>query len=281
MNYRNILDKGLNILKKNSIFSADLDTQLLLSKSINKSREEILLNLDKELNQEEISKFLGFIIRRKKKEPISMILGKKFFWKYDFKVNNDVLTPRFETELLVEGVLNYYKDIKKINVLDIGVGSGCILISLLKENSKWRGTGVDLSKIALKMAKTNAKIQQVENRIKFINSDIDKFCGNKYDLIVSNPPYINKIGYNNLDLDVKDYEPKMALYGGLDGLKIIDKVIKKIKFVLKNSGMLAIEIGFGQHYKVSEILKKNDFYIFKTITDYQRIKRCFLAKKNN
>ena len=279
MNYRNILDKGLNILKKNSIFSADLDTQLLLSKSINKSREEILLNLDKELNQEEINKFLGFIIRRKKKEPISIILGKKFFWKYDFKVNNDVLTPRFETELLVEGVLNYYKDIKKINVLDIGVGSGCILISLLKENSKWRGTGVDLSKIALKMAKTNAKIQQVENRIKFINSDIDKFCGNKYDLIVSNPPYINKIGYNNLDLGVKGYEPKQALYGGLDGLRVIEKVINKSRFILKNNGLLVMEIGSGQHNNVSDILKYNGFYIKNIVKDYQKIKRCIISKK--
>ena len=281
MNYRNIINIGSSILKNNSIKTANIDAELLLSVSLKKSREKILLNLEKKINFDEIKNYVELINRRKKKQPISSIIGKKFFWKYEFNVNKNVLTPRFETELLVEEVLKIYKHSSRINVLDIGLGSGCILISLLKENKKWRGTGIDISSLAIKTAKFNAKIQQVENRINFINSDIDKFYSRKYDLIVSNPPYISRIGYYNLDLDVKGYEPEKALYGGIDGLRIIEKVIKKSKFVLKNSGLLAMEIGIGQHYMVSDLLKKYNFYVFKTIRDYQRIKRCLLARKIN
>ena len=166
-----------------------------------------------------------------------------------------------------------------MSILDVGVGSGCIIISLLKEKQKWAGTGIDISKLAIKIAKYNAKIQQVENRIRFIKSDIDKFSSSKYDLVVSNPPYINKIGYNNLDLGVRDYEPKQALYGGLDGLRVIEKVVKKSRYVLKNNGLLVMEIGSGQHNDVSSILKYNGFYIKNIIKDYQKIKRCIISKK--
>jgi len=281
MNYRNIINKGSSILKKNSILTADIDAETLLALSLNKSRESILLNLDNKLNSSQINYYLELINKRKKKEPISFISGKKFFWNCEFKLNKDVLAPRFETELLVEEVLKILKLKNKINVLDIGIGSGCILISLLKERKHWRGTGVDISSLALKNAISNAKIQQVDNRIKFINSDIDNFSWGKYDLIVTNPPYINKIGYNNLDLGVKNYEPKVALYGGIDGLEIIEKVINKCNQILKGNGLLAMEIGFGQYYKVYEHLKKKNFYILKVIKDYQRIKRCLIAKKIN
>ena len=219
------------------------------------------------------------ISRRKKRQPISFITGKKFFWKYEFNVGKSVLTPRFETELLVEKILKRFKFEKKLNVLDIGLGSGCILISLLKERKLWMGTGVDISSLAIKKAKINAKIQQVDNRIRFIKSDIDKFSNGKYDLIVSNPPYINNIEYNNLDIGVKKYEPKEALYGGLDGLKVIEKVLIKSNKILKNNGLLGMEIGIGQFYKVSELFKKNGFFICSIIKDYQRIKRCVFAKK--
>ena len=279
MNYRNILNKGASILRKNSILTSGIDAELLLSISINKSRERILLNLEEEINSHEERKYFELINRRKKKEPISFISGKKFFWKYEFDVNKNVLTPRNETELLVEEVLKIYKNSNNINVLDVGLGSGCILISILKEKKNWKGTGIDISKLALKTAKTNAKIQQVDNRITFINSDIDKISGRKYDLLITNPPYISKIGYNNLDLGVKGYEPREALYGGVDGLSVIEKVIKKSKICLKNNGLLAMEIGLGQHYKVYDILKKNSFYVWKTIKDYQNIERCIFAKK--
>ncbi len=194
-------------------------------------------------------------------------------------MNRDVLTPRFETELLVQEILKIYKFSKKIRILDVGTGSGCILISLLKEKKKWAGVGIDISLKSIKTAKTNAKIQQVSNRIRLIKSDIDKFFNGKYDLIVSNPPYINNIDYNNLDVEVKDYEPKIALYGGIDGYSVIEKVIKKSKLILKTNGLLAMEFGLGQNYKTKELLKNNGFYISKIIKDYQNITRCIIARK--
>ena len=199
--------------------------------------------------------------------------------KNEFYVNKNVLTPRFETELLIEEVLKIYKHSENISVIDIGLGTGCILISLLKEK-KWRGTGVEMSNLALRVAKPMQNTTG-HNRIKFINSDIDKIYSGKYDLVVTNPPYINNIDYNNLNSGVKNFEPKMALYGGRDGLDIIEKVIRKSKLILKNNGLIAIEIGLGQHYNVAKLLEKNGFYIFKTIKDYQKIKRCILAKKIN
>ncbi len=279
MNYRNIINNGACILKNNAITTANLDAEILLSKLLNKTREEIILNLEEKLNIDQINHYYKLINRRKKKEPISLIIKKKYFWKSEFVVNKNVLTPRFETEFLVEEVLKIYKLSKKIHVLDIGLGSGCILISLLKERNIWQGTGLDISSLAIENAKTNAKIQQVYNRIRFIKSDIDKFYIGKYDLIVSNPPYINKIGYNKLDIGVKGYEPKKALYGGIDGFEVIEKVIKKSRIILKNSGLLALEIGFGQHYKASEFLRKNGFFVVKKVKDYQNINRCLFAKK--
>lgn len=281
MNYRECLESGVSILNKNSIVTANIDAEILLCFSLNKSREEILLNLDYNLEEKEINLFNTCINRRKKKEPVSLITGNRFFWNSYFKINKNVLTPRFETELLIEEVLKQYNSQKKINILDIGLGSGCILISLLKERSKWKGTGLDISKNAIKTAKFNAKIQQVNNRIRFVNSDIDKFYFGKYDLIVSNPPYIDLVRYNNLDESVKDFEPKKALYGGIDGLRVIENLIKRSKIILKNNSTLAMEIGLGQYFKTLQILKKNGFIVIKTIKDYQKIKRCIIAKKIN
>ena len=279
INFRNTINKGSEILKKNFIETANIDAELLLSFSIKQSREKILLNLEKKLDCHDVRKYFELIERRKKKEPISLIIGKKTFWKYDFYVNKDVLTPRKETEFLIEEILKLYKNYNKIRVLDIGTGSGCIIISLMKEKIRWSGIAVDISELALKVAKYNAKIQQVENRIKFIKSDIDKFSSNKYDLIVSNPPYINKIGYNNLDVGVKDYEPKKALYGGIDGLRAIEKVVNKSSVLLKNNGFLIMEIGLMQYNKTFKILKEKGFYVKKIVKDYQRINRCVVSQK--
>ena len=281
MNYRNILEKGSSILKNNLISTPKLDAELLLSLIICKSREGILLNLEQRLSKNEIKKFNDLINRRIKKEPISQITGRRFFWKSEFSVDKNVLTPRFETELLVEQILKDFKFSDKLRILDVGIGSGCILLSLLSEKNNWRGVGIDISKMAINIAKLNAKIQQIDNRVKFINSHIDNFFDDKYDIVVSNPPYINIFKYNNLDLGVKGYEPKLALYGGIDGTKIIEKVIKKSNKILKNGGTLAMEIGIGQFFKVCELLRNNSFYISKTVKDYQKIRRCLIAKKIN
>ena len=279
MNYRNIIKNGTSILKNNHIINPNIDAEILLSVCLKKSREDILLNLEDKISFNESEKYIKLINRRKNREPISQIRGTKFFWNSDFEVNKKVLTPRFETELLIEKILKLYKFRGNINILDVGIGSGCILVSLLKQRKHWSGAGVDISKHAIKTAKINAKMQHVINRIRFINSDIDKYYSGNYDLIVSNPPYIKNIDYNNLDISVKGYEPKVALCGGIDGFKIIEKVINKSKKVLKNNGILAMEIGVGQKYKTIEILRKNNFFIFEIVKDYQNISRFILAKK--
>ena len=279
MNYIEILNNGKNFLKKNKIKNPILDSELLLSKVLNKSREEILLNSNYILKKQEINKFNSFLLRRKYNEPIAYILGFKYFWKYKFITNKSVLIPRPDTELIVEECLKYLPNNKSKKILDIGTGSGCIIISILKERSKCVATALDLSNRALNVAKSNAKLHQLENKINFINIDIDKYKSNYYDLIVSNPPYISEIELNRLEDDIKFHEPKVALSGGHDGLRDLTKVIIKSKKLLKLNGKLIIEIGYKQKYQCIRILNKYGFYVNKISKDFSGRDRCIISTK--
>jgi len=281
MNYQKILNNGINFLKISNIINPELDSELLLSKALNKKREKILTNLKKEINKKQLDKFNLYLSRRKKKEPIAYILGFKYFWKYKFFINKSVLVPRPETEQIVEETLNYLSDNESKKILDIGTGSGCIIVSVLKERSKCKAIAIDISSKALKVAKTNAKIHHLENKIKFINIDIDKFNYNKYDLILSNPPYISDIDLIRLDNDVRIYEPRESLSGGLEGYEIITKVIEKSSKLLKNNGKLIVEIGDSQKNNVLKLLKNNGFYINKTGKDLSGRDRCIVSTKIN
>jgi len=279
MNYRNLIKIGTSILRDNAISSANLDAELLLSISLKRSREKILLNLEQKSKFSEFKNYLKLINKRKNRVPVSLISKKRFFWKGEFFVNNNVLTPRFETEILIEEVLKKCARHENINILDIGAGSGCIIISLLKEKSSWRGTALDVSSLALNVARINAKMQQIDNRIKFINSDIDKLNSNKYDLIISNPPYIKKFDLKYLEKDVISFEPITALNGGLDGLSEIKKVINNSTKLIKENGILILEIGYNQSGKVKEILKKNNFFVKKIFKDLAKNDRCIVSIK--
>ena len=281
MNYQKILNYGINSLKMSNIINPELDSELLLSKALNKKREKILTNLKKEVNKKQLDKFNLYLSRRKKKEPIAYILGFKYFWKYKFFINKSVLVPRPETEQIVEETLNYLSDNESKKILDIGTGSGCIIVSVLKERSKCKAIAIDISSKALKVAKTNAKIHHLENKIKFINIDIDKFNYNKYDLILSNPPYISNIDLVRLDDDIRIYEPRESLSGGLDGYEEITKVIEKSSKLLKNNGKLIVEIGETQKNNVIKLLKNNGFYINKTGKDLSGRDRCIVSTKIN
>ena len=223
-----------------------------------------------------ILNFNKLIARRVKKEPIAYIFEKKEFWSLDFIVNKDTLIPRPETELLIECVVKYYKN-KKIFILDIGTGSGCIILSILKELKKSKGIGIDVSKKAIKVAAKNAKNLGLQTRSKFIKRNLNEFNSYMFDLIVSNPPYICSHELKNLSEDIKKYEPRLALDGGNDGLDVVKKIIYKSKSILKRKGMLALEIGYGQFKKVSPILKFNGFKIKFLIKDYHNNIRCILA----
>ena len=279
MYIRSVLTNASYFLKKNLIKNPFLDSELLLSNVLKISREELLLSLEKKLNNDDLKKFNLILNKRRKKEPIAYINGKKNFWKSEFVINQSVLIPRPETEILLEQAIKQTRNKNNLRILDIGTGSGCILISILKEKINWKGIGVDLSKEAIKIAKINAKIQQLENRIKFVHSDIDKFLSDKYDLIISNPPYISKLKINYLDEDIKKYEPRMALNGGIDGYSGIKKVIKKSSRLLKRNGKLILEIGKGQLTKSIKILRNNSFYVKEISKDLSRINRCIFAIK--
>ena len=260
---------GTRLLKENNISTYILDTELILSKSLNKSREEILINLDQNINKKSLTDFNEYLIRRSKKEPIAYLLEEKEFWSKKFFVNKDTLIPRPETELLVEKLVTIFKK-KRINILDVGTGTGCIIISLLGELKKSAGTAVDISSKAIMVAKKNARKFKLYDRIKFLNKPFEDLYVEKFDLIVSNPPYIKRADIKNLSEDIKKFEPRMALDGGNDGLDLIKKVIYKSKKILKINGMLALEIGNEQIKRVSKILIDNKFRIKYVIKDYRK-----------
>ena len=271
-----IIKIGSKFLKENKIPSSILDSEILLSKTLNKTREEILTNIDQKIDKKKVLLFKKYLQRRSKNEPIAYILGEKEFWSSTFYVNNNTLIPRPETELLVDKLLEFYRN-KNISILDIGTGSGCIIVSLLINLKKSIGFGVDISKNAISIATKNSIKHKLANRIKFSTQSFEKIFNKKFDLIVSNPPYIERKDIKNLSDDIKKYEPRMALDGGNDGLDLIRKVIYKSKEILKIKGMLALEIGNEQIKKVSKILVDNNFRIKHVIKDYKKNVRCVLA----
>ena len=274
-----LIKYGSKLLRENNILSHTLDSEILLSKTLRKSREEILVNLDQDINEKNILKFEKFIERRTKKEPIAYILEEKEFWSKKFKINKNILIPRPETELLVDKLLKIFKE-RKISILDIGTGSGCILLSLLSELKKSTGVGIDVSKEAISVAKINRLRFNLGNRAKFSKKSITSFIDKKFDLVVSNPPYIERNNIKNLSEDIKRYEPRLALDGGNDGLDLIKKVIYKSRKVLKIKGTLALEIGNEQIKKVSKTLFDNNFRIKHVVNDYKDNIRCVIAIYN-
>ena len=279
MNSIELIRIGTKILQKVSKFNAELDSELILSNILNTTREKLIIHPKKNINKVLENKFKFDIKERKLKKPIAYILGYKEFWKQKFITDPNVLIPRPDTELIIEKVLKNFKKNDNKNVLDIGTGTGCIILSILLERKKFRGTGIDTSKRAINIAKINAKMQQFGNRIKFINTDIDNFFSNKYDLIVSNPPYIKKYKLRSLIEDVKNFEPKMALDGGPDGFSVVLKVIAKSSRLLKKNGMLILEIDNTQVIKTKEMLKNYKFYTKDVFKDLSDKNRCITAIK--
>ena len=276
MNILELLNYGSQKLKIKEISSHILDAEILLSRVLKKRREEVLLNIHKNVSSDQINEFNNLISRRSLKEPIAYILKEKEFWSKKFEVGTGILIPRPETELMVEKIIKLYNK-KSAFILDVGTGSGCILISLLSELKKSSGIGIDISQKALSYALKNSKRHNLQNRIKFLKISINMFFNRKFDLIVSNPPYVIRGNLKNLDEGIKNYEPMMALDGGNDGLDVIRKVIYKAKEILKFNGLLSLEIGNGQYRKVSELLTKNRFILKHNIRDYKTNTRCIIS----
>ena len=273
------LKNAESILKKSQIPSWRLDAEILLAEVLRKDRSELIIRNNIKISNKKAFTFNRYIDRRKKFEPVAYILNNKEFFSLDFFVNKNSLIPRPETELMVEKAVKIYKN-KNPNVLDIGTGSGCIIISVLRHPPKSRGIGLDISNDAIKVAKFNSErlLKVYNKRIKFMNLSIEKLSNNRiFDLILANPPYINSKDIRNLSTDIKRYEPKIALDGGKDGLDVIKKVIYKSFKILKHNGTLAIEIGNNQYFAVSKLLRKNGFKETTLLKDYKNNIRCIFS----
>ena len=278
MDIETALKKGQLILKDNKIKSAELDSEILMSQAIRKDKKYIILNYNKKIKKKDLKYFDFLIQERVKKKPIAYLTKKKDFWKYEFLIDKNVLIPRPDTEVLVEQILKLTKNKASMRILEIGVGSGCIILSILKEKKKFFGTGIDISTKSLKISEINSLKLGVNRRLKLFKSNIDNFNSGKYDLIISNPPYIKKNFLKCLEKDIS-FEPVEALDGGIDGLSETRKIIIKSSELIKKKGYLFLEIGFDQKNKVKKILENNGFYIKKVIKDLSNHDRCIVSIK--
>lgn len=256
-----------------------LDVETLLQKALGIDRLYILLNLDKDLSEDEEKTFNKFIEERLNNRPIAYIVGNREFMGLDFYVQEGVLIPRPDTEVLVEEVIEIAKDKGQIEILDIGAGSGAITVSLAKYLENAKLTSVDISEIALEIAKKNAISNNVEDRINFVKSDLFSSLNKnqKFDIIVSNPPYIKREVIDTLDKQVKDFEPYNALEGGIDGLDFYRAITTQAKDYLKEGGVLAYEVGHDQSEDVSKLMEMDGYTNIYTRKDLQQIDRVVIG----
>ena len=276
----NLIFEGTKILRQKSIENPLLDAELLLTLITKKDREFSIIYGKEEIDNKNVLKYFDLIDRRKKREPIAYILNQKEFWSTNFLVDKNVLIPRPDTEVILFDIKNRFKNSGGLSVLDIGTGSGCILLSILKEFKNFRGIGLDKSRKAINIAKSNSNLLSINNRSKFIKCDVDNYkLDQYYDLIVSNPPYICSHKIKNLSVDVRRFEPTMALDGGVTGLVTINKVIDRAKKNLKISGYLYLEIDHDQSRRVCHILKESNFRVIKKLMDYKKKIRCIIGTR--
>jgi release factor glutamine methyltransferase len=268
-------------LKRSNNLNSRLDSEILVSHLINIPRESIYSRLKENLPSNKTEELQNLVSRRVKKEPIAYILNNKEFWSTNFYVDRSVLIPRPETEVLIDLILSQINNKNNyFNILDIGTGSGCILVSLLKELTKAKGIGIDKSSKAIAVAKKNSTSQHVDSRSSFKNINLENIkFDKKFDLIVSNPPYLPDVSLKNLNLDIKLYEPKIALQGGVQGVDFLCKIITLASKILKINGLLALEIGDNQFHILAKYLKENRFKILDKYTLINKQVRCLLATK--
>ena len=268
-------------LKRSNNLNSRLDSEILVSHLINIPRESIYSRLKENLPSNKTEELQNLVSRRVKKEPIAYILNNKEFWSTNFYVDRSVLIPRPETEVLIDLILSQINNKNNyFNILDIGTGSGCILVSLLKELTKAKGIGIDKSSKAIAVAKKNSTSQHVDSRSSFKNINLENIkFDKKFDLIVSNPPYLPDVSLKNLNLDIKLYEPKIALQGGVQGVDFLCKIITLASKILKINGLLALEIGDNQFHILAKYLKENRFKILDKYILINKQVRCLLATK--
>jgi release factor glutamine methyltransferase len=276
-----ILQKNYKDLLNHNIQTAKIDSEVILANILNTTRINLITKQDVTLNKEQEDLFSKLVERRKQKEPVAYILNKKEFWNESYFVDKRVLIPRPETEILIDLLLKKIKDKNKTyKVLDLGCGSGCLLISFLKEMHKSQGIGVDISSNALEVAKKNIELHNLNNRAKLMKLDLlTLHTKDKFDIIFSNPPYLSSSDYAKLSDDVKNFEPKQALVGGFNGVLYYKKIIVLSQSALKKNGYLALELGDRQYRIISKLLQDHSFRILDKYQLINKEIRCILAAK--
>jgi release factor glutamine methyltransferase len=278
-----LINLSTGYLKNKGIESPRINAEILLAKVLNCKRLELYLSFDRPLAENEINIYREFIKRRGKNEPAQYIIGSVEFYGLEFKIDSSALIPRPETEILVETIIIAYKDFINLNILDIGTGSGIIAISLAKYLNDAKIYAVDSSETALALAKENAVINGVDDKISFVKYDIaidENISAEKFDLVVSNPPYISNEEYSKLQPELRVYEPRVALTDESDGFKFFNIIARKIKSLLKENGKIFFEVGQGQASKVVDILRQEQFSNIKTKKDYLNIERVVSGELN-
>ena len=275
----NLIYSSLKKMNLNKIQNPNLDLRVMLN-YCSKSKKEIFFSNFKNSDIDK-KKFEKILERRLKHEPISKIVNNKSFWKYDFYVNKHVIDPRPETELIIEEVLDIFKNKnKQLDILDIGTGSGCLSVCLAKEYKNSKITAIDISKKAMKVASKNFKFHDCNKQI------LQKVCkiesiDQKYDLIVSNPPYLSKYDYELTSIEIKKYEPKKAFYGGVDGFYFYRKFSKLLSKIMHNNSYLVLEIGENQAKKCIKLFNKSGLKYIKKVQDLQKKDRILIFSKLN
>ncbi len=255
------------------IETPELDARIILKEVLSLDDKDLILKESLDIPEEMIEKIITIESRRLNGEPISKIFKKRDFYNSTFIISNDVLDPRPETELIVEIANNYINKNEVKNILDLGTGSGCILLSILKENRMINGLGIDLSKEAISIAKQNSKKLNLETQSNFLVSNWMSSVNYKYDLVVSNPPYIASEDIKKLSKSVKIYDPILSLDGGDDGLNSYRLIASDLKRIISMNALIIIEIGYNQSLQVTDIFKKNDFKLIKKYNDINGLDR--------
>jgi len=274
------LSYGCKELTQKGIINSFLETKLLVRSILNISEEELISSDELFLSKNQFEIYKLFLERRKKYEPIAYILNKREFWKDSFYVNNSTLIPRQDSEIIIETVLQYVPNEKnKLKFIDLGTGSGCLIISLLKEYKYSNGVGIDNSQEAIKVAQINKNILYNNKRLRLHLADFSTFKTSEFDVVICNPPYVNKNEINNLQEDIINYEPHQAIFADEEGFIYYKNIIDNLKKNYKCGQKVFFEIGIGQDKIVCNLLKNNDFNIIDVVNDIAGIPRCIAAKR--
>lgn len=269
-------------LEEAGIESARTDARLLLGRVLGGGAERVLAEKGRDLTPDEAAQFEALVERRLTREPMSYILGQREFWSLDFKVTSATLTPRPDTETLIEAVLDHAERPLR-SILDLGTGTGCILLALLSECPHASGVGVDASKDALKVAEENAEALGLARQAKFVVADWTKanwtdVLGGPFQVVVSNPPYIPAADIEGLEADVRAFEPMAALSGGADGLDAYRAIVQGARRLVCPGGLLAFEVGIHQATAVAELLMEAGFEVLEKRKDLAGIERVVVAR---